>query len=55
VDVVKLAPVVARRTAEQRRAAIDEVLRGLDAIPKAEGPDAAHSQDFLYDEFGLPK
>jgi hypothetical protein len=19
------------------------------------GPDAAHSQDFLYDEFGLPK
>jgi antitoxin (DNA-binding transcriptional repressor) of toxin-antitoxin stability system len=32
---------------------IDEITRraASEALP---GPDAAHSQDFLYDEFGLP-
>lgn len=36
-----------------RRDVIDEITRRavLEALP---GPDAAHSQDFLYDEFGLP-
>jgi prevent-host-death family protein len=36
-----------------RREVIDEITRRAvtEALP---GPDAAHSQDFLYDEFGLP-
>jgi prevent-host-death family protein len=33
--------------------AINDIIRraATEALP---GPDAAHSQDFLYDEFGLP-
>ena len=31
---------------------LQEEVRQLNLPP---GPDAAHSQDFLYDEFGLPK
>lgn len=36
-----------------RREVIDEITRRAvtEALP---GPDAAHSQDFLYDEYGLP-
>ena len=35
------------------RAVIDEITRRAiaEGLP---GPDAAHSQDYLYDEFGLP-
>ncbi len=35
------------------RDAVDDIIRkaASEALP---GPDAAHSQDFLYDEFGLP-
>ncbi len=36
-----------------RQEVIDEITRRAvtEALP---GPDAAHSQDFLYDEYGLP-
>ena len=42
-----------RMTPEERQKVLDEVI--AKAPPKPEGfPDAAHSQDFLYDENGLP-
>jgi prevent-host-death family protein len=53
--VVKLAPVdaKARLTPAERLAIMDEISKSAqaDMLP---GPDAAHSQDFLYDEFGMP-
>jgi len=51
---VRLAPVTSRIDKEHRRRVLEEIraaARGK-AIP---GPSAARSQDFLYDEFGLPK
>jgi prevent-host-death family protein len=53
-DVVRLVPVTRKPTAEERRAALDTAqLEGrLKALP---GPSAARSQDFLYDEEGLPR
>jgi prevent-host-death family protein len=54
--VVRLAPVktfiedpIERDSFIQR---LQEEVRKKNLPP---GPDAAHSQDFLYDEFGLPK
>ena len=51
--VVRLAPL--RPVVEQgrRRALLDDV-RALGRAAAADGPDAAHSQDFLYDDDGLP-
>jgi antitoxin (DNA-binding transcriptional repressor) of toxin-antitoxin stability system len=34
---------------------IEEIQRRVDAQNPPEGPDAARSQDYLYDELGLPK
>jgi len=51
---VRLVPIRKRPTAETRRTIIEQaqaIARGK-ALP---GPDAAHSQDFLYDEGGLPR
>jgi len=47
--IVRLAAV--QPSAEERRAALEEA-RG--AAKRGTGPDAARSQDFLYDESGLP-
>lgn len=52
-----VARLVATRpplTAAVKRERIDAIIRSArgKALP---GPDAAHSQDFLYDESGLPK
>ena len=41
-------------TFEERKARLDR-LRASWASEPAPGPSAAHSQDFLYDEDGLPK
>lgn len=51
---VRLVPVAAVLDRESRRAALDAASKAgrAKATP---GPDAAHSQDFLYDEYGLPK
>jgi prevent-host-death family protein len=55
---VRLVPVKVATTAESRRAVMDAVRAS--AAAKAEagkllpGPSAARSQDFLYDEDGLP-
>ncbi len=46
-------PVAARPTAESRRAVMEAVRRSGPAHARP-GPEAARSQDFLYDETGLP-
>jgi prevent-host-death family protein len=54
--VARLEPVQRARvqTPAERRALLEK-LRAIAADKMTEGPDAARSQDFLYDEFGLPK
>jgi prevent-host-death family protein len=53
---VKLTPVVKRPTAEEKAAALDRIWKAAAKNKKARrGPSAARSQDFLYDENGLPK
>ncbi|MHB1102778.1 MAG: type II toxin-antitoxin system Phd/YefM family antitoxin [Devosia sp.] len=53
-SVARIGPVKARLSPEERRKIIDEIVKEASGkgLP---GPDAAHSQDFLYDEFGLPR
>ncbi len=51
---VRLVPVTPVANAEGRRALI-KAARAAAAKKKGEGPDAAHSQDFLYDDSGLPQ
>ncbi|HEY1710552.1 MAG TPA: type II toxin-antitoxin system prevent-host-death family antitoxin, partial [Rhizomicrobium sp.] len=51
---VKLVPLVAKPTRAEKAAIIDDIRKR--AAKKAKpGPSAARSQDFLYDEYGLPK
>lgn len=53
-EAVKLVPIKSVPDLKARRAAIEAIAK--EAAAKATpGPDAAHSQDFLYDENGLPK
>jgi len=53
--IARLLPIKqeALSAKEQRRALVERLQKSVasKAIP---GPDAAHSQDFLYDENGLP-
>jgi prevent-host-death family protein len=53
-DVVRIAPVKKVPDRAERRRIIEEISKAA-AAKASPGPDAAHSQDFLYDEFGLPK
>ena len=56
-EIVKLVAIPHQLPVrERRRMALEKVLAAARSkgLPD-EGPDAAHSQDFLYDEFGLPK
>jgi len=50
---VRLAPVKAAPDRRSRRALIEAVQASAAAKARA-GPDAAHSQDFLYGDDGLP-
>ena len=60
---VRLAPVQQRPDAEMRLAAIADIQAAVrkrlaelgEAGDRTAGPSAARSQDFLYDEYGLPK
>ena len=57
--VARLEPVSPKSewkslTPQQRKARLDAVLSALPKFPN-DGVSAARSQDFLYDEFGLPK
>ena len=51
---VRLVPVRATPSREERRALL-EALSKAGAAKATPGPSAARSQDFLYDENGLPK
>lgn len=51
--VVRLVPVRRRPTPEAKRKLIEEVQKSA-ADKLTPGPSAARSQDFLYDEDGLP-
>ncbi|HKD24001.1 MAG TPA: type II toxin-antitoxin system prevent-host-death family antitoxin [Rhizomicrobium sp.] len=51
---VRLVPVRAMPSAKDRRALLDSV-RAAGGAKATPGPDAARSQDFLYDEMGLPE
>jgi prevent-host-death family protein len=51
---VRLAPVNPRTDAPYRRRVLEEV-RAAARRKAKKGPGAARSQDFLYDEYGLPK
>lgn len=52
--VVRLVPIAEQSTPAARQALMDEVR--LEGRGRAKpGPSAARSQDFLYDEAGLPK
>jgi prevent-host-death family protein len=52
--VVRLVPIKAKPTAADRRALLEKV-RTSGPKSAAPGGDAARSQDFLYDEDGLPR
>ena len=51
---VRLAPVQVRTNKEHRRRVLAEIRNAGKGKAKG-GPSAARSQDFLYDEYGLPK
>jgi prevent-host-death family protein len=52
--VARLVPETVRPSAADRRTLLEEARRaGRRSASK--GPDAARSQDFLYDETGLPR
>jgi prevent-host-death family protein len=51
--VVRLVPIATRPSAEERRRVLEEVWQAGRAAATP-GPSAARSQDFLYDESGLP-
>jgi prevent-host-death family protein len=50
----QIVPIKRKLTREERGALLDEIMR-RGAAKATPGPDGARSQDFLYDEFGLPK
>ena len=53
---VKLVPVTTKPTAAEKAAVLERVRKSAAANKKARrGPSATRSQDFLYDEHGLPK
>lgn len=52
--VVRLAPVKAPVDREARRGLIEEIMKSA-AGKASPGPSAARSQDFLYDDEGLPR
>jgi prevent-host-death family protein len=52
--VVRLVPITTMPTAAERWAILEKV-RASGAKSATPGPDAARSQDFLYDEDGLPR
>ena len=51
--VIRLTPVPLAKTPAERRALMEEV-RAAGREKATPGPSAARSQDFLYDEDGLP-
>ena len=52
-EVARLVPIVAGRSPADRRVLMEK-LRASGSAKASPGQDAAHSQDFLYGEDGLP-
>ena len=52
--VAKITPIAPRTTTAGRRAAL-EAARASGRAAASPGPSGARSQDFLYDEEGLPR
>jgi prevent-host-death family protein len=52
-DVARLVPIVVARDAASRRTLMEKV-RASASAKAGPGLDAAHSQDFLYGDDGLP-
>jgi len=52
-QIARLVPVTNAANVSHRRALMERV-RARAATKLRPGPDAAHSQDFLYDDDGLP-
>jgi len=50
-SVVRLVPAISRPSTDERRRLIEEM---FGSARPADGVTAARSQDFLYDEAGLP-
>jgi len=53
-EIVRLTPVKKVIDRAERRRIIDEISKAA-AAEASPGPCAARSQDYLYDEYGLPK
>jgi prevent-host-death family protein len=53
-EAVRLVPVKRQVDSERKRRVLEEVMASARGKAKR-GPSAARSQDFLYDEYGLPK
>ena len=55
-DAAKIVPAARKPTAEEKAAILDKIWKSAAVNKKKRrGPSAARSQDFLYDEYGLPK
>jgi prevent-host-death family protein len=52
--VARLVPIQRRPMTPQERGAVLSAAFGSGKMSDGDGTDAAHSQDFLYDENGLP-
>jgi prevent-host-death family protein len=52
---VRLEPVKKVLSPAEKSQIIDRIQEQVRKKNLPDDPDAAHSQDFLYDEFGLPK
>lgn len=53
--VARIERVVPSLSYEERKSRLDAIIESARAKATSPGPSAARSQDFLYDEFGLPK
>jgi prevent-host-death family protein len=53
-DVIRLAPLRAAKKPGTRRRRLEEI-SAIAAAKATPGPSAAHSQDFLYGDDGMPK
>lgn len=51
----RLVAVSRKRLSREERRELLESVRDEGSAKASEGPTAARSQDFLYDEYGLPK
>lgn len=55
-SAVRLVPMLAKPTREQKAAVLDAIWKSAAANKKKRrGSSAARSQDYLYDRLGLPK